>query len=60
MDPDLKLVLDAWRKEVVERAQMQELCYKLLGQLQAYRMREDLQEATKAWKRVGKGDRCED
>lgn len=60
MDPDLKLALDAWRKEVVERDRLQQLCYELLGQLQVYRMKEDLEETTKSWKRVRKGDRCED
>ena len=71
MDPDLKLVLDAWRKEVVERDRLQQLCYELLGQLQAYRMREELQETSKAvkamareqdevFRKPARGDRCED
>ena len=60
MDPDLKLALDAWRKEVVERDRLQQLCYEMLRELQGYRMKEDLEKTTKAWKRVKKGDYCED
>ena len=54
MDPDLKLVLDAWRKLVVEN-------YGLRRQLEATEMRLRLARAkTYAQQTKSKGDRCED
>ena len=68
MDPDLKLMLDAWRKEVVERDRLQQLCYEQLRELQGYRMKEDLEKTIKAVRAMTrdrdevfrKGDYCED
>ena len=68
MDPDLKLALDAWRMEVVERDRLQQLCYEMLRELQGYRMKEDLEKTIKSIRAMTrdrdevfrKGDYCED
>ena len=60
MDPDLKLALDAWRKEVVERDRLQQLCHEQLAELRTYRIKESLQKEIKFWKDTRKGDYCED